>query len=377
MELTREEESMLTGRFGEGTRKAMEILVSIGDINDAKRLIDVRTVQISGVSYKTIGDAGLEFLKDFTSLNARVKVLATLNPAGIDLEQVDSNVPQRFLEKQKEILDAYVKLGAKPSCTCTPYLAGNLPRIGEHIAWAESSAVAYANSVIGARTNRESAITALASSIAGKTPLYGLHLDENRRPTLVVNVANDMEDLIDFSTLGYYVGKHFDGIPLFKGIRPDVEGLKALSAGLATGKVSMFHIEGVTLNKIGDARGLEIVEYTESEKAGVKEELNTSEKPAVLCIGCPHCTINEIKEVIDSKPKKDVWIYTARQNRNLFKDTIKNKNIKIISDTCMVVQPLKEMGISSIGTNSAKCAFYAQNLSGLGVKFESLKELMS
>jgi predicted aconitase len=376
MELSKEEELMLSGESGEGVQRAVEILVSIGEIYDAERLIDVKRVQISGVSYKTIGDAGLKFLQDFAAHNARTKVLATLNPAGIDLEMENANVPVRFLEKQREIIEAYERLGATPSCTCTPYLAGNVPSFGEHIAWAESSAVAYANSVIGAMTNRESGITALASAIVGKTPLYGLHLDENRLPTLRVSVSTRLNSVHDFSALGYYVGKHFDEVPLLEGIHPSTEGLKVISAALATGKISMFHVKGLTPNETGDTRGLEKVEFTETEKKEVWEELNTCEEPDIVCIGCPHCTVNEIKQVIRANPKREVWLYTARQNKDIFKDKIKNPNIKIISDTCMVVQPLEEMGIASLGTNSAKCAYYSRNLSGLDVKFNTLKNLL-
>ncbi len=377
MELTRVEERMLNGEDGEGLQKAMEILVSIGDINDAERLIDVKRVQISGVSYKTIGDAGLEYLKDMVKTGTKVKALATLNPAGIDLERDDKRVPERFLKKQREIIIAYERLGARASCTCTPYLAGNLPSIGEHIAWAESSAVAYGNSVIGARTNRESAITALASAIVGKTARYGLHLDENRLPTFTVSVEAGLESPLDYSALGYYVGKNMQGIPLFKGIRPGLEEFKALSAGLATGKVSMFHVAGVTPNDHGDTKGLETIHYTGTEAKSVREELNTCDDPDILCIGCPHCSLQEIKDVVASKPKKEVWLYTSRQNKNALEDRIKNPNIKIISDTCMVVQPLEEMGIKSLGTNSAKCAYYTRNLSGLDVRFAPLKDLIS
>lgn len=376
MNLTHEEEALLSGEGGEGTKKAMEILTSIGDINDAKRLIPVERVQISGVSYKTIGDAGLEFLQDMAGLGAKTSVYSTLNPAGIDLEQKNPDVPARFVEKQSEILEAYTRLGATPSCTCTPYLAGNKPDFAEHIAFAESSAVAYTNSALGARTNRESAITALASAITGKTPLYGLHLDENRAPTLAVNVSDDLRSVNDYSTLGYYIGKHFDGVPIFRGIRPGIEGLKALSAGLATGKVSMFHIEGVTPNNGGDVKGMETFEYTGAERKTVTEDLNTCDEPDILCIGCPHCTLGEIKQIVAANPKSEVWVYTSRAVKNQLSQKIKNPNIKIISDTCMVVQPLEEMGIRSLGTNSTKCAYYTSSLSGLDVKFDSLPNLL-
>jgi predicted aconitase len=376
MHLTREEEQILNGEKGEGSQRAIEILVSIGEMNDSVKLIDVKSVQISGVSYKTIGDAGLDFLKDFASLKAKAKVFSTLNPSGVDLERDNEKVPKNFLEKQREIIKTYKSLGAIASCTCTPYLAGNLPSQGDHIAWAESSAVAYANSVIGAYTNRESAITALASSIIGKTPLYGLQIDSNRSPTFIVNVPMSMRGASAYSALGYYVGKNFDGIPLFKGITPVIEEFKALSAGLATGNISMFHVNGATPNVIGEPDRLEKIDFTSAELETIRTELNTCDEPDIICIGCPHCTVDEVKQVIAENPKKEVWVYTARQNRDYLIDKIKNPNISIISDTCMVVQPLEEMGISSLGTNSTKCAYYSKNLSGLDVRFDTMKNLL-
>ena len=380
MELNKEEEAILDGRTGAGPQRAMEIIVSIGDINDAVKLIDVKSVQISGVSYKTIGDAGLDFLNDFSSTGVKTKAFTTLNPAGVDLENTEVKTPRGFVDKQKMILNAYESMGATNSCTCTPYLAGNLPSFGDHIAWAESSAVAYGNSVIGARTNRESAITALASAITGKTPLYGLHFKENRMPNFIVDVEVPLESSFDYSNLGFYAGKHFDGIPLFRGINPQTEELKALSAGLATGKITMFHVEGVTPEKIQKTESLEKSNFTIDDKMGVIEELNTCEEPDIICIGCPHCTIKEVEEVIKANPKKEVWIYTSRHNKrrlgDLEKKAEKNDNIKIIADTCMVVQPLEEMGIKSLGTNSTKCAYYSKNLSGLDVKFGALESLL-
>ena len=154
MYLTKEEEKMLNGEYGEATRKAMEILVALGDIFGADRLIEVSSVQVAGVSYDNIGDAGLEFLNELAK-DGKVKVTTTLNPAGMDIENWKSlGISEEFAEKQIQVIEAFKKLGIIPTCTCVPYLIGNLPRFGEHIAWSESSAVAFANSVIGARTNR-------------------------------------------------------------------------------------------------------------------------------------------------------------------------------------------------------------------------------
>jgi phosphomecalonate degydratase large subunit len=375
MHLTREEQRIIDGEMGDGARHAMEILVALGEVQNAERLIDVSSVQVSGVSYKTIGDAGLEFLEDWARKDVRTKVFSTLNPAGMDLELGRSlGCPEGFIKKQMRIIEAYKKMGVKASCTCTPYLAGNRPAPGAHIAWAESSSVIYANSVLGARSNRESGVSALASALIGKTPYCGLHLDENRGGTFVVDVDTELKDKRDYAALGYYLGRHYDGIPVFRNIRPSDDEMKIMGAALATGPISMFYVEGVTPGmETVDTRDIEKVAFTTDEMKEACGGLNTcGGEPDVICIGCPHLSPAEIKEVVKLNPKKEVWLFTAREN----KIPVKNKNIKIISDTCMVVSPLKEMGIESVGVNSAKAAFYCSNLSGLDVKFDSIKGLL-
>jgi predicted aconitase len=182
MQLTQKEQKMLDGKEGYAVRKSMEILVALGEIFGAKSLIDVGSVQVAGVSYHNLGDAGLEFLNEL-AVDGRVRVLTTLNPAGMDLENWQQlGISPEFAEKQNLVIDAFKRMGILISCTCTPYLIGNLPLYGEHLAWSESSAVTFANSVLGAKTNREGGPSALAAAFVGKTPCYGLHLDEKRVP---------------------------------------------------------------------------------------------------------------------------------------------------------------------------------------------------
>lgn len=366
MFLTREEEAVLEGEKGEGMRKAMELLVAMGDIKGAERLVPISRVHVSGVSYKTMGEAGLEFLSELADTGVGAQVLATLNPAGIDLENWrDMGFDESFASRQLEIVKAYTRMDILPSCTCTPYLAGNLPGRGEIISWAESSAVVFANSVLGARTNRESGVLALASAITGKTPYYGLHIDENRAPTCRVRVEAELVSEADFSALGYYVGKHYEGIPLFQGISPGIDELKALSAGLGVGKVNMF--------SLGREGGLETVSFGRDELSETYEELNTAEDVDVVCVGCPHCSLREIGDVLGRRPGKDTWVFTGRQNAGLFRG---GGRVRIIKDTCMVVSPLEDLGIEAIGVNSAKAAFYASHLSDIEVRFDSLENLL-
>ncbi|TDA32695.1 MAG: hypothetical protein DSO02_05075, partial [Hadesarchaea archaeon] len=155
MHLTKEQERMLDGEEGEIVERMFRLLVRMGDLYQADRMIPVSSCQVSGVSYKSLGEPGLEFLEDLAAKGARVRVRTTLNPAGLDLEEWRAmGFPEDFAEKQLRILKAFERLGAEPTVTCTPYLAGLVPSRGEHLAWSESSAVAFSNSVLGARTNR-------------------------------------------------------------------------------------------------------------------------------------------------------------------------------------------------------------------------------
>ncbi len=375
MRLTRDEQEILRGKRGEGMKKAMELLAALGEINGAKKLIPVRSAQISGVSYATIGEAGMEFLEDWASLGAKAQIFATLNPAGIDIERWEElGFPREFAEKQMRIVKAYEAMGIIPTCTCTPYLVGNLPRFGEHIAWAESSAVVFANSVLGARTNRESAVSALASALVGKTPYHGLHLDKNRRANFTVHVKAELKSDADYSALGYFIAKNYNGIPLFKGINPGARELKALSAALGTGAINMFMIPGIT-PECHAASGKKIV-FSRKDLKHAYETLSGDGEVDAICIGCPHASAEEIIEAAKLNTDKKILLFTSRQNRALVEKYVKNLNIKTIYDTCMVVAPLKEMGIKSVGVNSAKAAFYCASLSQLKVRFDSLENLV-
>ncbi len=249
MQLTKQEQKMLEGAEGYAVRKSMEILVALGEIYGAKSLIAVGSVQVAGVSYNNLGDAGLEFLDELAK-DGKVRVLTTLNPAGMDLENWRQlGISPEFAEKQNLVIKAFEKMGILVSCTCTPYLIGNLPLYGEHIAWSESSAVTFANSVIGAKTNKEGGPSALAAAFVGKTPCYGLHLDENRVPDVHVEVKAELAKLSDWGALGYAIGKKAENkIPFITGIKEaDLDELKSFCASVVTyGAKPLFYIKGIT-----------------------------------------------------------------------------------------------------------------------------------
>src|SRR2546428_553486 len=205
MRLTRAERHLLD-EGTDGQAEAMGILLTGGRLAEAGRLVPITSAHVSGASYKMIGDPGLEFFEDWAQAG-RVSVPTTVNPMGTDLAQwQELGVPPTFAEKQGRIARAYEAMGVRPTFSCTPYLLGVRPGFGEHIAWAESSAVCFANSVLGARTNREGGPAALAAAIVGATPEYGLHTDRGREPTVVVKVRTKPHGM-DYSLIGLVAGE--------------------------------------------------------------------------------------------------------------------------------------------------------------------------
>ena len=389
MYLTKEQEKMLEGEEGEVVERLMRLLVRLGDIYNADRMIPVGSVQVSGVSYKSIGDPGLEFLEDFASKGAKVKVLTYLNPAGMDLENwKEIGIPADFAEMQNRIISAFREMGIVITATCTPYLAGNLPRFGEHIAWSESSAVSFSNSVIGARTNREGGPSALAAAICGFTPNYGLHLDENRKPDFVIDVKADLSFNADFGAMGYFVGSAVKNkIPYFRGIKEaNTDNLKALGAAMAaSGAVALYHVEGMTPEAgLMDTEGLEVIEFGNEELKETYEKLNTGEEPDVVILGCPHASLREIAEVarrVEGKTlKKPLWICTSRAMKETAErmgllDVIEKAGGKIVADTCMVVSPIENL-FKTTAVNSGKAAHYLPGFCKQKVVFANINDLL-
>ena len=392
MYLTKKEQEMCDGEYGETIRKSMDILVALGDIYGASKLVDITSAQVSGVSYKTIGEAGLEYLQDLArDGSGKATINASLNPPGTDLDNwKELGFPEYFAIKQNEIVDAYADLGISKTCTCTPYLVGNVPRFRDHVSWSESSAVAYVNSVIGARTNREGGPAALAAAIVGKTPLYGFHLDENRGANLVVNVSCELKGA-DFGALGYIIGKVVGGgVPYFKlQNTPTNNNLKTLGAALASsGSVALYHVEDVTPEF--DSNNVEEIEdimfISEKEISETRENLTTTDREIdLVCLGCPHASLEEIKEVAEivrgKTIKNKLWICTsvsvkATADRMGYTKTIEAAGGNIVCDTCMVVAPIEEMGFEVIGVNSAKAANYVPSMCGLDVVYNDVENLI-
>jgi len=390
MYLTQDEEKILQGENGEVMKRMFRLLVRLGEIYDADKMIPVGSVQVAGVSYKSIEDPGTEFLEDLASKGARVKVLTFLNPAGMDLEDYDRlGFPKQFAEKQLRIIHAFKTMGIVITSTCTPYLAGNLPRFREHIAWSESSAVSFSNSVIGARTNREGGPSALAAAICGKTPNYGFHLWEERQPQIHVHVATDLVFDSDFGALGYHVGKLVKNkIPYFTGIEnADTDQLKALGAAMAaSGAVALYHVEKLTPESdLVNKNGLEKISVEKKDIDETVAKLNTGKTPDIVILGCPHASLREISALANrlegKKLKKPVWICTSRMMKEAavrmgYQKIIEDAGGRIVADTCMVVSPIEEMGYKTTGVNSGKAANYLPGFCKQQVVFANIDKLV-
>lgn len=370
MELDKYDQALLAGEYGETKQKMMEILLALGKIYEAERFIEVKSVQVSGASFKTIGDAGLSWLN---TLSGKAVVPSFLNPIGMPRNEWQNlGIPDSFAKKQLEVNAAYARLGVRSTCTCTPYYF-NIVERGDHLAWSESSAVSYVNSVLGARTNREGGPSALASALTGKTPYYGLHIVKNRVPNIAFHID-------DAETAKSWTGAHYGAlgiitgaiagnkIPYFTGIRPTRDMLKSLGAAMAaSGAVALYHVSEITpeirfpfFKKHVEENDLEVIEIGVTEV----EELFGSLEADVIAVGCPHLSMAELEELADLLKNKKVilpfYVFVAEEMKAKHPDLcniILRSGAKIVPDTCMVVSPIMdEVGV--VMTNSGKAFTY-------------------
>jgi hypothetical protein len=377
MHLTPEEQALLSGEAGQAAQKAMQILETLGRIYAAESMLPISSVQISGVSYANLGEAGLAWLAEMAEGGGQARVFTTLNPAGMDIENYRTlGISEAFAVNQQRVLSAFEKMGVVTTCSCTPYLFGNLPHFGEHIAWAESSAVCYANSVLGARTNREGGPSALAAALTGRTPAYGYHLDHNRQPTLHVHVDAEVISNPDFGALGKIIGDHIQNrqntrVPYITGIAAaSLENLKSFCASVATyGGVALFHMPGITPEASHYAPPeARLVITAHMLKEAIHSLVNAvSEEVDFVSLGCPHLSLNEIQRIAQQLEGKTVtrefWITTSRPMKGMadrmgYTAVIEAAGAKFATDTCCVVAPIQGR-FKALATDSAKACYYA------------------
>jgi len=379
-----------------------QLLSVLARIWETEEFVPVSRVHVSGVSYKTAGMHMIELLEDMVREGIRVRTYATLNPAGMDLELWrEMGIPEEFARNQIRLVKAYEKLGIKPILTCAPYFCGNTPKFGEIVAFSESSAVITVNSLIGARTNRHGNLEALSAAILGKVPKYGLLLDENRVPTVKIDVPFELSSEAHYGLLGIVIGEKLraEEVPIFYFHKPPFfSDLRLLGAALAaSGSLALFHVADITpeavrkRNFTAESQSMESITIDQNELKEAKERLfQKPEKIDLVAIGCPHASVKEILEIDkrlqNKRIKEDVhfWIFTSRYVKELLRkqgvlERLRRKNVKIFTDTCMVVSPIEYLGIKGIATNSAKAAWYIPRFSKgeIKVAIMSIQEIIS
>ena len=393
MILTPEQENILEGKQGKTRQKAIRLLIDLGKAAKANRLVPVTSAHVSGVSPLTGGDGLIKFLEDLVSDSDGTAVVETsLNSAGCDrnrFEEMDIPVKD-YVEKQQMILDAYEKLGIELSLSCTPY--DNILEKG-NASWAESNAVCFANSYSELRTNRESGLSALATSLSGYTPEYGLLLDENRIPNIKINVLCELNEPVDYSILGDWIGKQIDPkwklefgpIPHIHGIKEfDFESKKALTAASANYGSALLFVDSFTKNPDKTNYQAEIdFNYEDLQKR--YSELAPKTKVDLVTIGCPQASIEEIErtaELVDGKeiPDKRLWVFTSAINFDKAKkegyvDIIESAGGMVLRETCPEVVHYNHDKVKHILTNSMKAEHYLKSgLNSINTSVSRLSE---
>jgi predicted aconitase len=406
MHLTDDEKRMLDGRRGKGFQRAMEIVVTLAKTYDAERLIPISSAHV-GTTFKSHGMEGLEWAEEMVEEGARCdleKVLVTLNPRSFDIDHWrEIGFDEGAVAHQERLDRCYRRLGTVPLHSCVPYLLGNVPRMGEHFSWSGSSGQVFANSVLGAMGNREGVWANVAAAITGRTPEYGLHLKENRvGQVLVIPADLDLSrfSAFDYALLGYFVGQEInDQIPVFADLPPYLtrEQLRGLAYSLPVGGgVPMFHVLGLTPEArtfeeaFGGKEPLRKLAVQGSDLKKVEQLLNTSQTSSVdlICFGCPHCTLEELREAASLLEGKKIsantglWICTSRWFKDLagrlgYRQTIEKAGGYILADICAGPSApfnyLKK-GIRVVATNSVKTAFYAPGTSKVDVRLGDTKQ---
>ena len=379
MYLTRDEEKSLSGENGETMASAYKILLAIGMATGAEKLVPIKWAHISGVNYNTIGDAGVEFLEKF-SRGAKVAVKTTLNPMGFDRNK-PASLPEIFTDQQMRIVRSYERMGTTPSFTCIPYEIFDIPDRGSAVSFAESNAALYSNSVLGLLTNKESSLSALASSMTGKAPYSDLRIEEFRHPKVTVKPTVKLNTEVDYGLIGYFAGKAvndtciaFDDMKEKTGII----NMKSLSAAIGTsGICGMFTSEEKTN---------EVISYGREESNTIKDEINTAEDGDIIVLGSPQLGINEINflsKLVESKrflkrcmifcPRA---VYNQAANTGLI-DKIQKSGVEFICDSCTCLTPLiTRNDFDSVITNSIKGAYYLNHSNRIGVALKDMNSIV-
>ena len=391
---------MLDGHDGPATQMAMSIIVQMAQIYGAPQLMDITAAHIDSTVY--IGAAGLEFAEKLARLGAKVAVPTTLNVSGVDEQGWQEwSTPPDWAEQAHRQMVAYQSMGSIPTWTCAPYQSEQRPAFGQQIAWGESNAIAFANSVIGARTNRYPDLLDICCAITGRVPAAGLHLSENRAGELhlhLVDIPSALQaDESFYPVLGHLIGKLAgDRIPVLTGltVTPAEDQLKALGAGAASsGAVALFHIVGVTPEAptlaaaFQDKPPTTRIDITLPMLRAARRELTTASGEALdlVVLGSPHFSLAEFRQLAPllhgqcCHPNVRFLVTSSRMMSLLAQkagliDALNAFGGKVTVDTCILTSPMLPATVKTLMTNSAKYAYYSPGLLQMKTVFGSLAD---
>ncbi|MGN6820448.1 MAG: aconitase X [Sphingomonas sp.] len=372
---------LLAGGFGPAAANAMRLLQRYGEVVGADRFISIRSAHIDGCLYH--GPSSIDFVKRFADLGGQVRVPTTLNVAAVDVVHPGWHQgPPEIIDAQRELTALHEQVGCLATLTCAPYQRMNQPMLGEHIAWAESNAIVFANSVLGARTDRYGDFTDLCAAFTGRVPYAGLHRPENRLATLLVEVPAPSEfglprDLY-FACLGYVLGRQSIGhVPAITNLAvANRDELKALGAAAASsGALALFHVVGITPEAdtaIADPEALPCIKITAEDLRKALATLcpvQPGEPLAAVCLGTPHFSLSEFEHLSDMVRRQseiakiEVYVSTSREIEAMIRSDgrfapLFDFGIEIVVDTCTYLAPVVRERQGAIATNSGKWAHY-------------------
>ena len=399
LELTDRDRDYLNGGRGPGAEFAMRIVVRAAETMGATRLLDITSAHVDSCIYN--GIAGLDFAERLRNGGARVSVPTTLNVASLDLLHPELN--QGNPESQalaRRLVDAYVAIGGRPTWTCAPYQLSERPSLGDQIAWAESNAIVFANSVLGARTNRYGDFIDISCAITGRAPAAGLHLDSGRRGTVLFQLMGVPDAIVGedvfYPVLGHLIGLRCgNGVPIIEGLPESTteDQLKALGAASASsGSVALFHAIGVTpeaptLDAASQGGGFDVIDVTPSDITAARDQLTTrTDLPLrAVALGTPHLSIDgfaqlvELLEGVVIHDTIEFYVSTARETLGAVEQrgwllTLDRAGVTIVTDTCTYVTPIIKNIDGVVMTDSGKWAWYAPGNIGVDVVFGSMAE---
>jgi predicted aconitase len=401
LELSPFDRELVDGVHGGGAAFAMRLLVRFAEAVDARSFIDIEAAHVDGCLYH--GRASLDFAERMIDFGGKVRVPTTLNVGSVDLAH-----PELFrgtkerAENGARLMRAHVELGCTPTFTCAPYQTAWRPLFGAQIAWGESNAIAFANSVIGARTNRYGDFIDLCCAMTGRAPAYGLHLTENRAARAMVDIVSipegwDNERLA--VAVGHTTGRRCGGlVPAIVGLPPGIseDDLKALGAAAASsGAVALFHVVGRTPEApdLETAFGgltpqLRLQLTAEDLRAAARSLSNVADGAPLgaVSLGTPHFSIAEFARLMPlldgARPLIDIFVNCSRATLDEvrmrgWEERLSAARVTLVADTCVYVSALMKPGVGAIMTNSGKCAYYAPGNLGVEIAYGSLAECVA